>query len=506
MTKRHKVRAEHTSLTHYLESVLTPEQRARPLLVSFNQWNFVSTTVAEIAATSHATGGSPIIGLWADKSPMRDVGWTTSSWVSRALFSASRDARARRALEAFGIPESAFITPPIKHWKPAAPLPVPEGFYRSALRALTYRGASLGRSLLQVHPDRDTPVTDDFLWPEKWVMKGIESYAWVYDQVSEVIRERKPTFAVVFNGRFLHDHAVAEAARHANIPVLSFDFGGNDTDFDLTIDDTHDWSALQGRMRRMYEEWDADEREQLGSRWFEERRAHTDPRNALFVESQTRGRGLDISAASKVVVYFSSSGDEISELDLDWSEYFFGQPGALKALADEVRKDPEAILIVRTHPHKRIKPKRDVEDWYQALEAANPHIHIDEFSDIDSYALMDQADVVVTYGSTTGVEACYVKRPVIVMGPCAYDELGCALRVRDAEELAQALQNPPSHDGKGALAYGLMMLRRGFTYEYVARIDGGHASLAGRELGDANTTTLKLSHWMHQRADARLRQ
>ena len=57
-----------------------------------------------------------------------------------------------------------------------------------------------------------------------------------------------------------------------------------------------------------------------------------------------------------------------------------------------------------------------------------------------SYPLMRQSDVVVTYGSTTGVEAGYAERPVIVMGPSAYDELGCAVRVRTDEELYRALQ------------------------------------------------------------------
>lgn len=496
--------AEHRSLADYLRTVLTADQRARPLLLSFNQWEFALSTVAEIAATTQHMGDQPMIGLWANETPMRDVGWTTSSFVARLLFSPTRDAQTKHALEAFGIPPAAFIDPPLKHWKPAKSLPVVTARYRTALRTLTYRDATLGRALLQVNPDRETPVTDEFLWPEKWVKKSIRSYAWVYDQTRHVIEQTGATFAAVFNGRFLHDHAVAEAARHAGIPVLSYDFGGNDTDFDITIDDTHDWSALQGRMRRMYDEWDPDERVRLGSRWFNERRTHTDPRNRLFVESQTRGHGLELPADKKVIVYFSSSGDEISELDLDWSEYFYGQPGALKTLADEVRRLGDAILIVRTHPHKRMKPKRDVADWYEAVAAAQPDIHIDEFSDIDSYTLMDQADLVVTYGSTTGVEAGYAKRPVVVMGPCAYDELGCATRVRTVEELRRALVDPPTGDSRAALAYGLMMLRRGFHHEHTSRIDASRMQLAGHVVGDSNETTRKVSHVLQQIDDARL--
>jgi hypothetical protein len=493
MSESTTVQAERESLAGYLRTVLAPEQSARPLLLSFNQWDFATATVAEIAATVHEMGSSPVIGLWADKTPIRDVGWTTSALVSRVLLSKSRDERTRRALESLGLPSSAFVDPPLRHWKPKESLPVVDALHRSALRKITYRDANLGRALLQVNPDRETPITDEYLWPRRWVSKSIESYAWVYDQTRELIERTDATCAAVFNGRFLHDHAVAEAARHSGIPTLSFDFGGNDTDFDITIDDTHDWSALQGRMRRMFEDWDPDERVKLGSRWFEERRVHADPRNRLFVESQTQGHGIDVPQGKKIVVYFSSSGDEISELDLDWSEYFNGQPGAIKILAEEVRNDPDAVLIVRTHPHKRMKPKRDVQDWYEAVAEAKPDIHLDEFSDVDSYTLMSQADVVVTYGSTTGVEAGFARRPVIVMGPCAYDELGCATRVRNRSELQRALANPEPGDWMGALAYGLMMLRRGFTYRFVSRKNDAVAVLGGHEIADASATVLKLS-------------
>jgi hypothetical protein len=496
-------RAEHASLEDYLESVLTRQQRERVLIVSFNQWSIATATVGEIAATLHAMGTSPIIGLWADRTPLHDVGWTTSRALSRLFRSPSRDDRLRKGLERFGLPPGAFVSPPIRHWHPAEPLPQPTAYVRSAIRQVTYRGAGVGRALLQVNPDRNTPVTDEHVWPKRWVDACIRSFAYAYDQTAHVIRDRGATAAVVFNGRFLHDSAVASAAEHAGIPVLSYDAGGNDTDFDLTIDATHDWSALQVRMRRMYEAWEPEDRDRIGGRWFEERLGHVDPRNALFVESQTVGKGLDRTDGQRMVVYFSSSGDEISELDLDWSDYFYGQPGALLALADVCRAMPDTTLIVRTHPHKRMKPTRDVQEWHEAVREAAPDLHLDEHSDVDSYTLMRQADVVVTYGSTTGVEAAYADKPVIVMGPSAYDELGCAVRVSDTRDIERALREAAPGDRAGAIAYGLMMRRRGFTAHYVT-VDGNREMLADEPIVEPRALVLKLSDIMNRRARARL--
>lgn len=493
------VRAERDSLQEYLEAVLTSTQRERVLLLSFNQWEIATCTVGEVAITLHAMGTKPLVGLWANDTPVKDVGWTTSRKLARALLSPMRDDRLRRALRRAGIPRESFVRPPLHPWRPTEPLPQVEQLHRTAIRTLEYRGGGVGRAILQVTPDRNTPVTDEHQWPLAWVESAVTSFAWVYDQTEALIREHGATAAMVFNGRFLHDAAVAAAADHAGLPVLSYDFGGNDTDFDLTIDDTHDWSALQGRIRDLYDRWDPQERDELGSRWFEERRTHVDPRNTLFVESQTIGSGIDKPEGKRLVAYFSSSGDEISELDLEWGDYFYGQEGALAAVAKACRSLPGTMLLVRTHPHKRMKPERDVSDWHEAVEAAAPDIHLDEFSEIDSYTLMRQADVVVTYGSTTGVEAGYAKRPVIVMGPSAYDELGCAVRVTTLEQLTAVLTNPEQGRWEGAVAYGLMMLRRGFTYRHVSPMGEKVWLLAGVTIGDSSNLVLKASDWLVRR-------
>jgi hypothetical protein len=141
-----------------------------------------------------------------------------------------------------------------------------------------------------------------------------------------------------------------------------------------------------------------------------------------------------------------------------------------------------------------MKPRQDFLDWEEAVARARPDLHVDPYSSIDSYELMRQADIVVTYGSTSGVEAAYARKPVILMGPSAYDELGCATRVQTPEELAAALDNRQPGRWEGAVAYGLMMKRRGFVYEYVTRDERGTRSLAGVSFEESNSLVLHLSH------------
>lgn len=491
---RGPVRAEHESLRGYLQSVLSPHELTNVLFVSFNQWDFTVGAIAEAALTVQVMGGGVTLALWADKTPLHDVGWTTSSRLARFFSSPSRDQRMSQALIRAGLPATCVAEPPVRRWKPTEPLPDFAPMNRSALRAVTYRGSAMGRAILQVHPYRAAPVSDVYLWSSRLITATARSYAFAFDQTAQLITDRSVTAVVVYNGRFLHDKAAAAAAEAAGLPVLFYDTGGGHTDFDLTIDKTHDWSALQRRMTSMYETWDVGDRDSLGSSWFEERRNHQDSSNSLYVEAQERGTRLDAPEADCLVVYFSSSDDELVELDVDWDSYFGGQPQALALLAEECKKREGYSLVIRSHPHLRMKPAQDFQDWDEAVNEAQPDLHVDPFSSVDSYELMRQADLVVTYGSTSGVEAAYARKPVVVMGPSAYDELGCATRVRTREELAAALDAPAVGRWEGAVAYGLMMKRRGFAYEWISRAESGERSLEGVSFSESNPLVLRLSH------------
>lgn len=499
-----RVRAEHPSVGGYLEEHLPAEAARRPLLVSFNEWDFAQAALADIALGFRALGSDPVVALWADRTPMRDVGWTTDHRVARFLGTRGLQRSVAEGLRRSGMARKAIAEPPVRRWKPTEPLMVPASRTRPVIRETQYRGTPMGRAILQVTPDRQTPVSDEHIWPTAWLAAAQRSYAWAFDQVLALIEQSAATCVVAYNGRFLHDSAVVAAAERAGLPVLSFDTGGSQTDFDLTVDATHDWSALQRRMLALYGRWPIEERDELGSSWFLERRRHIDPQNAQYTDAQRPGLGIKVPDGKRVVVYFSSSGDEIAELDLDWSRYFGGQPGAVMALARVVRELPDHMLVVRSHPHKRRKPARDVAEWLAVVDEIGPDVHLDPSSEVDSYALMDQADAVVTFGSTTGVEAAFAGIPSIVMGPSAYDDLGCARAVHDEDALREAIVSPAYPLKSGAVAYGLLMKRRGFTYEFVQRQADGSRMLAGVPLVQAAPRAMHVSHWLGTRAQARL--
>ena len=495
-----KATPEFPSISEYLTTSLTGAQHERVGFLSFNQWTFTAAALMDIALSAYATGIEVRCAFWADSTPLQDSGWTTSDTLARLCASRTLCGSVKRSLKSHGLPESTFVKPPIKDWTPKDLPAIPKDLSRASIRELGYKGASMGRSILQVHPDFKTPIRDDYIWPRRWVSAAMRSYGWTFDQTQALIRAQGLTAVIVYNGRFMHDQAAAAAANSLGIQVLYYDNGGLDTDFDLTAASTHDWTHLQTRMidlfRRFSDPNHQDfykEVDETSVQWFLNRQEHTEPGIDLFLGGQRQGYLGDLPIAEQLVVFFSSSGDEIVELDVNWAEHLGSQEEALSALARACAARPGTKLVVRTHPHMRIKPADDQARWTEVVERAGVDLHLGPHSSVDSYALMRAADIVFTYGSTSGVEAAFLGRPVVIMGPSAYDRLGFGKKISTESEIGPCLNNSQSPNAAAALPYGLMMQRRGFNYASVSRGNTGKILLGGELVPEASPLVRKLS-------------
>jgi hypothetical protein len=471
---------------------LTEHQLTHIGLMSFNQWPWTTAALVETGIAAHQIGSKISVAFWSDKTPLRDPGWNTSHRVARLLRSTPIEDSARDLIQAAGVPDTAFAEPPIKSHRPKGLPQLPTPLTRSAIRQLAYHGSGMGRSILQVHPDFKTPSREDFVWPRRWVRRAIRSYAWVYDQTLALIRQRNLSTIVVFNGRFTHDRAAAAAAESVGAKVLYYDYGGLETYFDLTHTTTHDWHALQLRMLSMWNRWGSD-REEIATAWFRNREAHTEAGIGAFVGMQNHGFIPDLPKAERLVVFFSSSPDEMAELDLNWQQYFQSQENAVRTLARVCSELPNTALVVRTHPHMLSKPADDRQRWIAAVNSIGNNTHIGPDSPTDSYALMRVADRVITYGSTTGVESAFQGKPVAVLGPSAYHLLGCVTPIRTAEELRQWIIHPNETDQTMSMPYGLMMQRRGFNLAWLSEVEKGSLRRNEAELKEASSLAKKLS-------------
>lgn len=136
------------------------------------------------------------------------------------------------------------------------------------------------------------------------------------------------------------------------------------------------------------------------------------------------------------IVFFPSSQYEFAGLP-----NYFGELNLCQAdvIEDVARAFPASRVTIRMHPNQSFTDR----NFLASIEriADLPAIEIvDPPSPVDSYRLAQEADVVVTFGSTMTIEASALGATVIEAGLPFYSELGACRGARTADELLSAVR------------------------------------------------------------------
>ena len=162
---------------------------------------------------------------------------------------------------------------------------------------------------------------------------------------------------------------------------------------------------------------------------------------------------------------FNSSQDEIEALGDDFmtGRIFDTQYEAIAFMLEHA--DADIHFYLRIHPNLKGVMHKDHMDLYNLRKYANITV-IPPESTVSSYALMDACEKVITFGSTTGVEACYWGKPSILVGRAYYEMTGACYHVHDKEELVRDLNGRLAPlDRLGAIKYGYFQVDRKYLVE-----------------------------------------
>jgi hypothetical protein len=337
------------------------------------------------------------------------------------------------------------------------PLPFPLPGTLPELRSIEYRDFDLG---MAVASSLITRTGNSRVEPREHrtvVRKMLQGAIAVYDLALEVLEDEEPDLVYLFNGRFAYERAVLRACQANGVPYMIHERGSSPERYYLRPYIPHDRVRLQADVRASWEAVrDHADALDVAHRWFVERR-EGEPRDwPSFTAKQVPDSLPSVAPNKRIVAYFSSSDDEYEAIGSEYQwEGWKDQFDAVTRLIGVVEDLEDVELVVRVHPNLLTKHRAERTRWMGVAEGAHSVTVIAPESHIDTYALIDAADVVVTSGSTIGIEAVYWRRPSLLLGPSEYDELGAAHRVRSVEELRALLTEPSLPvDPETALAYG----------------------------------------------------
>jgi len=328
-------------------------------------------------------------------------------------------------------------------------------------------GAALANEITTLTKNRDINLSKNI----PLIRILVESYLQIYNAVTKYIIKNNIDRIFLFNGRFLHERAIWDAARAQGVQVTLFETTRNR--YFLRKEGFH---SRTNNQKVMLEHWNnsdlnLEKRLEIGSKYYSELRSRFRP---FFTETKQ-----NFKINKPYFVYFSSSDDEAVGFWDEWNEPLGGQLECVKKLQKIFDEQNRYELIIRLHPNLKNKSDSQKGGWLTIKDSESSRI-IGPEKQISSYELLDNSVGSITFGSTIGLESAFALKPSLVMADCGYDMLGVVDKATSwADVLNWILKNHQINNEElinrrnNACIRGFFIATGGITFNYTTLFDMG---------------------------------
>ena len=138
-----------------------------------------------------------------------------------------------------------------------------------------------------------------------------------------------------------------------------------------------------------------------------------------------------------IVVFVSTVYEWVGCREDEEGTYYSSQADGLRRIIADL---PEQVVVtVRLHPNMAGADEKEREELLTLANDNSVRV-VDAAASIDSYSLMREADIVMTFGSTTGIEAAFLGKPVVSIGGSLYMAFNATLSPVNHTGLMLAIQ------------------------------------------------------------------
>jgi hypothetical protein len=281
----------------------------------------------------------------------------------------------------------------------------------------------------------------------------------------------------IYNGRWSMVRSAVRACEQAGIEYYTHERGADFRRFALYHASLpHDKARFSQRVAATWQHASArPDARTIAETFFLERRQRVEKAWFSFVKHQETGRTpADWNRTTHRLVFFTSSEFEFAAIGGESvGRIYRDQVAGLRRIAPALAcLRPDAHLWVRVHPND--KSAAATQRWIEAV-ATLPNVTLvrpDE--NVDSYAMLEGADRVLTFGSTVGIEATFWGRPAICADYSFFDHLDAYYEAADESQLLELLSRPdlPPKPREHVLAFGFYLntFGTGFRHFDTSRI------------------------------------
>ena len=348
---------------------------------------------------------------------------------------------------------------------------IPDSFADlQALKSFTIGRAEAGLAAASSLCSRFATHEVDTIRHSREVATELATAYYVYRSVKQVLLDVKPDCMYLFNGRLSTTLPALNACEELGVPYFTHERGGMQDRY-LVLANTmpHDIGEAHRLLELRWSSHGEAETRRVGAQFFVDRRNRIEHSWHSYTSAQRVDEvpvGFDPSR--KNVAIFNTSLEEVAAVR-HWPSAFHVYRDEIEAvdrICDAFAAEPHFHFYLRVHPSLTGRDNAQMRAL-RSLDGRHPNLTIvSPDSVVDTYALVERSSVVVTFGSTVGVEACYWGTPSILLGRAYYEQLDCTYRPHSHEEVIGLLRSelaPKPLDE--ALKYGFWELRQGRPFK-----------------------------------------
>jgi hypothetical protein len=306
----------------------------------------------------------------------------------------------------------------------------------------------------------------------------------VYRSIRAYLRQETFDRVYVYNGRYAVLRAVLRACQIEGVECVTHETGCDLAHYALLRNTTiHDVNYILDEIRKQWATADPAERVRIGEEFYTQSAKGVSTNWFSYTSQQQPGQlPADWDSTKVNVAVYISSDDEFAAMGDAWRNPIYeDQIDGIERIVAGLQLDERVHLYLRVHPNLKGIDNAQTRR-IAALSAPNLTI-IPSDSPISTYALMQSASKVLSFGSTVGIEAVFWGKPSILAGQCFYRSLGSTYNPATHEELLDlVLANLPPGDTTGALMYGYYMKTYGVPFRLVHRSSVYAATFRSREI------------------------
>jgi len=275
----------------------------------------------------------------------------------------------------------------------------------------------------------------------------------------------------IFNGRWSMVRSVVRACEQKKVEYYTHERAADVRKFSLYQNCLpHDMAYYRKQVRLAWERNHLHpDFSRVGASFFDDRRARVERTWFSFVKTQEAGcLPSDWNRECRRMLFCTSSEFEFAAID----EGTLGRvyPSQLVAAARIARllakADPNIHLWIRIHPNDNTP--ETARDWTKLSQKLRNVTVVLPDSKVDSYAMIEGAERVLTFGSTIGLEASYWGKPSICAEHSFYGDMDAQYEAHSEEELMALLLRPElqAKPRDNAIAVGFYLNTFGEPFKY----------------------------------------